>query len=349
MTVPTSTHARVLVTGGAGFIGSNFVHHLFHTHAGVDPTGCCPDHERYDTLDDAPDLEVLNVDKLTYAGDRAHLEGVDDADGYRFEQADICEAETVERLFDGFEPDAVVHFAAESHVDRSIESGTEFVRTNVLGTQILLDAARRHEVDSFLHVSTDEVYGSIEEGSFVEDDPYDPSSPYSASKAGSDLLALAHHRTYGLPVTITRCTNNYGPRQHPEKLLPKIITLAMADEELPIYGDGMNVRDWLYVKDHCTALEHVLEHGETAEIYNVSGDNELPNLEIVEMVLDRLDKPEDLITFVEDRPGHDFRYSLDDSKLRGLGWEPEMPLEEGLDRMIEYVRTREERTMEVEG
>jgi dTDP-glucose 4,6-dehydratase len=329
---------RLLVTGGAGFIGSNFIHHAFHARAGA-PAACCPDHARYPTPRDAPGLEILNVDKLTYAADPRHLAGVDALPGYRFAQADVCDAPAMDRLVRDFAPDAIVHFAAESHVDRSIEAGDVFVRTNVLGTQTLLDAARRHDVKRFLHVSTDEVYGSIEKGSFVETDRLHAASPYSASKAASDLLVLAHHATYGLPVQITRCTNNYGPRQHPEKLLPKVVTLALKDQPLPIYGTGMNVRDWLYVKDHCAAILRVLQERTWGEVYNVGARDERPNLAVVREVLRRLGKPESLIAFVKDRPGHDWRYSLDDSKLRALGWAPRTSFDEGLDETIRYLRT----------
>jgi dTDP-glucose 4,6-dehydratase len=304
----------LLVTGGSGFIGSNFIHHV---------------------LQGDPSANVLNVDAMTYAADPANLAGVDQAPGYAFAKADICDAERMDALVAGFTPDAIVHFAAESHVDRSIEAGDVFVRTNVLGTQVLLDVARRRDVPRFLHVSTDEVYGSRETGSFTELDGFHAASPYSASKAASDLLVLAHHRTYGLPVQITRCTNNYGPRQNPEKLLPKIITLARAGRPLPIYGDGLNVRDWLYVVDHCTAILAVMERGRAGEVYNVAARDERTNLEVARYVLKSLEKPESLITFVPDRPAHDRRYSLDDSKLRALGWAPRVPFEVGLRRTID--------------
>ena len=336
------------MTGGAGFIGSNYVHHLLHSRGGA-PAACCPDHGRYSDApgpgaaarpDPDPDLQVLNVDKLTYAGDLANLAGVDGHRGYRFARIDITDAAAVDAAFKGFQPDVVVHFAAESHVDRSIESGDVFVRTNVLGTQTLLDAARRHDVGQFLHVGTDEVYGSRATGSFKETDPFHTASPYSASKAGSDLLVLAHHATYGLRATITRCTNNYGPRQHPEKLLPKVITLARQDKPLPIYGSGQQVRDWLYVKDHCAAIETVLALQDWGAVYNVAARDEKTNLEVVRAVLRRLGKPESLITHVQDRPGHDFRYSLDDSKLRGKEWAPRMPFEEGLSGTMAWLQRR---------
>jgi dTDP-glucose 4,6-dehydratase len=330
---------NVLVTGGAGFIGSNYVHHVLHSRAGV-TAACCPDQGRYAAAPADPDLRLLNLDKLTYAGDPANLHGVDRSKAYSFTKVDITDATAVESTFKAFEPDVVVHFAAESHVDRSIEAGDVFVKTNVLGTQTLLDAARRHDVGQFLHVSTDEVYGSRDKGSFKETDPFHTASPYSASKAGSDLLVLAHHATYGLPATITRCTNNYGPRQHPEKLLPKVVTLALQDKALPIYGNGMNVRDWLYVKDHCAAIETVLGLRDGGAVYNIGARDEKPNLDVVRTALHTLGKPESLITFVKDRPGHDWRYSLDDSKLRSKGWAPKTRFEEGLRDTIAWLRGR---------
>ncbi len=326
MTLPFK---RLLVTGGSGFIGSNFVHHVLHAHGGAPWASCCPDHARYETRPPVAGLAVLNLDKLTYAGRPENLAGVDKHPAYSFVHADICDQAAVEAAFAAFKPDAVVHFAAESHVDRSIESGDVFVRTNVLGTQVLLDAARRHGVRHFLHVSTDEVYGSIDKGSFKEGDRLHAASPYSASKAGSDLLALSHRITYGLPVSVTRCTNNYGPRQHPEKLLPKMIQLASRGEKLPIYGTGLNVRDWLFVKDHCTAILEVLRQP-PGEVWNVGASDEKTNLEVVRAVLKLTGKPESLIAYVKDRPGHDFRYSLDSSKLRAKGWAPRTSFGQGL-------------------
>lgn len=320
---------RLLVTGGAGFIGSNFIHHVLHAYGGAPAGACCPDHARYETHPPVQGLAVLNLDKLTYAGNLSNLAGVDRHPAYSFAQVDICDADAVGKTFTEFKPEAVIHFAAESHVDRSIEAGDVFVKTNVLGTQVLLDAARRHGVKHFLHVSTDEVYGSINKGSFKETDRLHAASPYSASKAGSDLLVLAHHITYGLPVSITRCTNNYGPRQHPEKLLPKILGLASQGEKLPIYGTGLNVRDWLYVKDHCTGILKVLGQ-EPGEIWNIGAGDEKTNIEVVHAVLKATGQTESLITYVKDRPGHDFRYSLDSSKLRAKGWKPTMTFVHGL-------------------
>lgn len=327
---------RVLVTGGAGFIGSNFIHYMYHR-AGVRADACCPDAKEY-TSELDHELEIGNLDKLTYAADPKGLDGVDKAPGYRFIKADICNGAAVEKALQELEPDALVHFAAESHVDRSIEAGDVFVKTNVLGTQVLLDAARRHDVGFFVHVSTDEVYGSIQQGSFKETDPLTPSSPYSASKAGSDLLVQAHRHTYGLKAAITRCTNNFGPRQNPEKLLPKLILNSISNKALPIYGTGKNVRDWLYVKDHCAAVETVLARRPEGEVVNVAAQDERTNLDVVRAVLKRLKKPESLIEFVPDRPGHDWRYSLDDSKLRGWGWRPQVQFDKGLDHSIRWFR-----------
>lgn len=320
---------RLLVTGGAGFIGSTFVHHVLHA-SGVAPAGCCPDAARYGHDDGWPDATVLNVDKLTYAADRANLVGVDDDPAHRLAVADICDAPAMDALVREFEPDAIVHFAAESHVDRSIEAGEVFVRTNVLGTQTLLDVARRRDVPRFLHVGTDEVYGSVERGSSRPGDPLAPSSPYSASKAASDLLVLAHCRTYGLHALVTRCTNNYGPRQHPEKMLPKAITRALERRPIPVYGDGMQSRDWLYARDHCAALVVALRRGRAGEVIHVGGRDERTNLDLARTVLKALERPDTLVEHVADRPGHDRRYSLDDSALRALGWHPRMPFHEGL-------------------
>ncbi len=331
---------RLMVTGGAGFIGSNFIHRVLHAAAGVPWAACCPHEARYPHAPAPAGAEVLNVDKLTYAGDLSYLVGVDGHSGYRFARADVVDAAEMDRLAREFAPDAIVHFAAESHVDRSIEAGDVFVRTNVLGTQVLLDVARRRDVPRFVHVSTDEVYGSIEKGSFSERDPFAPSSPYSASKAASDLLALAHHHTYGTRVAITRCTNNYGPRQNPEKLLPKVIALALAERPLPVYGTGMNVRDWLFVADHAEAVRHVLALDRPGEVWNVAARDERPNLTVVREVLRRLGKSESLVTLVKDRPGHDWRYSLDDSKLRATGWTPRTRFEDGLEDAIRWTRAR---------
>ena len=324
---------RVLVTGGAGFIGSNLVHHLLHSGAGA-PAKCCPDQAAYPAAP-VEGLQVLNLDSLTYAGDPAKLRGVDGHKAYSFRKVDITDSAAVEETFRSFRPDLVLHLAAESHVDRSIAGGEVFTRTNVVGTQVLLDAARRHDVKGFVHVSTDEVYGSIAEGSAHEGSPLAPSSPYSASKAGSDLVALAHRHTYGLPVTVTRCTNNYGPRQHPEKLVPKAIQLARAGKKIPIYGSGKQVRDWLYVKDHCAALWHVAGLKRWGETYNIAGGREMTNLDIVGVILRQAGRGPDGVEFVADRPGHDFRYSLDDAKLRATGWAPRVGFDQGIRHTLE--------------
>jgi dTDP-glucose 4,6-dehydratase len=316
-------NATLIITGGAGFIGSNFVHLV---------------------LRERPHWKLVNLDLLTYAGNLENLSAIERDPRYRFVQGDIAEAADVERAFaaarelGGATPPWVVHLAAESHVDRSIVSGLPFVRTNVLGTQVLLDLARAHGVTRFLHVSTDEVYGSLgATGAFSEETPLAPNSPYSASKAGSDLLARAAFHTHGFPTLITRCSNNYGPWQFPEKLIPLMIANAAEGRELPVYGDGLNVRDWLYVEDHCEALLAVLERGRPGEVYNVGGNNEHPNLEIVRRILAELGRPQSLIRFVPDRPGHDRRYAIDAGKIRReLGWIPRFPFEVALPRTIAW-------------
>ena len=325
---------RFIVTGGCGFIGSNFIHHIFHKYCCVDHSSCCPDHDRFVTESGIEEIEVMNVDSMTYAGNEENLNGIRHLDNYHFSKTDITNFEGMEEVFSRFKPDVVIHFAAESHVDRSIESGMEFVKTNVLGTQILLDLSRQYEVELFLHVSTDEVYGSMEEGRATESDGLFPSSPYSASKASSDLLALSHHHTYGTPVIITRCSNNFGPRQHKEKLIPKMILRAGLNQKLPVYGSGMQVRNWIHVKDHCEAISRLLSHGKIGEIYNVAGETEISNLQLIKHILEIMGKSDDLIEHVKDRLGHDFRYGLDGSKLRNLGWNPRIPLAEGLPELI---------------
>ena len=317
------TKRTVLITGGAGFIGSNFLHLL---------------------AEERPDWRAVNLDALTYAGNLENLTAVESWPGYRFVRGDITVREDVEKAFDeaaAGAPEAelcVVHFAAESHVDRSIQGGLPFVQTNVVGTQVLLDAARERGVARFVHVSTDEVYGSLgDQGFFTEETPLAPNSPYSASKAGSDLLVRASVHTHGFPAVITRCSNNYGPYQFPEKLIPLILANACDDKPLPIYGDGMYVRDWLYVRDHCEAILRCLEAGRTGEVYNIGGNNEFPNLELVKLILRELDKPESLITFVKDRPGHDRRYAIDASKIeRELGWAPRYRIEDALPLTIRW-------------
>jgi len=305
------------VTGGAGFIGSNFIHYMLRQY---------------------PECRLINFDALTYAGNPENLTAAADDVRYRFVKGDITDGAAVGAVMQ--EADLVVHFAAESHVDRSIEGPEVFVKTNVLGTQVLLDYARARKIEKFVHVSTDEVYGSLgPSGYFTEETPLAPNSPYSASKAGSDLMARAYYETFGFPVVITRCSNNYGPYQFPEKLIPLMIANALENKPLPVYGDGMNVRDWLYVEDHCTAIARVLEAGRPGEVYNIGGHNEWHNIDIVKLILKELGKPESLIRFVQDRLGHDRRYAIDASKIkRDLGWEPSVRFEEGIKKTIQWYR-----------
>ncbi|WP_339294982.1 dTDP-glucose 4,6-dehydratase [Paenibacillus sp. FSL W7-1279] len=307
---------KLLVTGGAGFIGSNFILYMMQQHT---------------------DYKIVNMDALTYAGNLENLKSIEDQPNYSFVQADIADKQAVDAIFQqGI--DVVVNFAAESHVDRSILEPEIFVNTNVLGTQVLLDAAKKYGVMKFVQVSTDEVYGSLgETGLFSEKTPLAPNSPYSASKAGGDLLVRAYHETFGLPVNITRCSNNYGPYQFPEKLIPLIISRALNDEALPVYGDGLNIRDWLYVEDHCSAIDLVIHQGKIGEIYNIGGNNERTNLHIVQTILKELGKPESLITYVEDRPGHDRRYGIDPTKITNeLGWKPKHNFETGIKETIQW-------------
>lgn len=285
-------------------------------------------------LDTYPDISILNLDKLTYAGNPDNLRDLEDRTGYGFVRGDICDASLVNNVMKNV--DTVVHFAAESHVDRSISDGGAFVTTNVLGTHTLLKSALEHKIRRFIHVSTDEVYGSIMEGSFKETDNLDPSSPYSASKAGSDLIALAYQKTYGLPVIVTRCTNNYGPYQFPEKLIPLFTTNLLDGKRVPVYGSGKNVRDWLYVLDHCSAIDFILRNGTDGEVYNIGGGEEKTNLEITGLILKMLGKDESMIEYVRDRPGHDFRYSLDISKLKRLGWSPSFRFEDALQATVQW-------------
>ena len=316
---------KILVTGGCGFIGSNFVRYM---------------------LKGYPNYSILNVDKLTYAGNLENLADLTSSPRYRFIRTDIAEAVQMEAIIrEGV--DAIVNFAAESHVDRSIEDPGAFMKTNVFGTFVLLEAVRKvfpKQKIRILHISTDEVYGSLgERGAFTEETPLAPNSPYSASKTAADMLVRAYHHTYGLPTSITRCSNNYGPYQFPEKLIPLLISNAIENKELPIYGDGMNVRDWIYVEDHCRALDAVLHHGKEGEVYNIGGQSEKPNLEVVKTVLDQLGKPHSLIRFVKDRPGHDRRYAMDFSKIeRELGWNPTFSFEEGVRLTVEWYKTHQE-------
>lgn len=312
---------NILVTGGAGFIGSNFVLYLLRNY---------------------PQYRIVNLDALTYAGNLENVQAAEQQPNYTFIKGDIADAGLVETIFQGG-VDAVVNFAAESHVDRSIADPGVFVRTNVLGTQVLLDAARRHNIAKYMQISTDEVYGSLgDTGLFTEETPLAPNSPYAASKAGGDLLVRAYHETYGLPVNITRCSNNYGPYQFPEKLIPLMIANALTDKELPVYGNGLNIRDWLYVEDHCSAIDLVLHRGENGEVYNIGGNNERTNLQIVKTILAELGKPEALIRFVDDRPGHDRRYGIDAAKIkRELGWKPRYPFATGIRETIRWYTDNE--------
>lgn len=311
--------SRLLVTGGAGFIGSNFVRRILERHR---------------------DVRVTVLDKLTYAGNVANLADVRTDPRFTFVVGDIADADLVGGL--AADVEAIVNFAAESHVDRSIEEPDAFIRTDVYGTFVLLEAARRHGHSRYLQISTDEVYGNIPEGSSSEDDPLRPRSPYSASKSGGDLLVGAYHVTYGLPALLTRASNNFGPYQYPEKIIPLFITNAIDDEPLPLYGDGQQIRDWLYVDDHCDALELVLARGEAGNVYNVGGGNELTNLELTRMIIERLEKPMTLVRRVEDRPGHDRRYSVDCAKLRALGWHPAHSFTDALEETIAWYLDRED-------
>ena len=310
---------NVLVTGAAGFIGANFAEYFVNKH---------------------PDYKVIVVDKLTYAGNMNNLKKV--SDKIEFEQADICDFEKMKEIFDKYDINGVVHFAAESHVDNSIKNPFIFTHTNVIGTHTLLETAKHKwgegSPNKFVHISTDEVYGSLgEEGYFTEKSPIKPSSPYSASKASSDLIALAYKETFKMNVNVTNCSNNYGPYQHNEKLIPHMIKLALNNQKLPVYGEGLNIRDWLYVEDHCEAIDLVFHNGKSGERYNIGGHNERRNIQIVKLILERLGKSENLIEHVEDRKGHDYRYAIDPSKIkRELGWEPKTTFEEGIVKTIDW-------------
>lgn len=315
---------KLLITGGAGFIASNFIHYLWEQH---------------------PEDTIVNLDLLTYAGNLDNLAGIaTDDKRYTFIKADITDVDTIHRIVqDGF--DVIVNFAAESHVDRSILDPAAFVKTNVLGTQILLDAARKFGVQKFVQVSTDEVYGTltVTDPAFTETTPLEPNSPYSASKAAADLLVRAYHETYGLPVNITRCSNNYGPYQFPEKLIPLMIINALEDKPLPVYGDGLQIRDWLHVFDHCTGIDLVIRKGQNGEIYNIGGNNERTNLEIVQTIIKVLGKPETLIQHVTDRPGHDRRYAINAEKIRTeLGWSPRYSFAQGIEETINWYLTHQD-------
>ena len=311
---------KILVTGGAGFIGSNFIFYMRKKH---------------------PAYELVCLDKLTYAGNLETLASVMDKPHFRFIRADIADREAVYGIFEAERPDVVVNFAAESHVDRSIENPAVFLETNVMGTQVLLDACRKYGIQRYHQVSTDEVYGDLPldrpDLFFTEQTPLHTSSPYSASKASADLLCNAYQRTYGMPITISRCSNNYGPYQFPEKLIPLMIANALADKPLPVYGEGLNVRDWLYVEDHCAAIDLILEKGKAGQVYNIGGHNEMRNIDIVKLICKALGKPESLITHVTDRKGHDMRYAIDPAFIHEeLGWLPETRFEEGIQKTIQW-------------
>ena len=311
---------KLLVTGGAGFIGSNFIYYQLKHH---------------------PEDRIICLDALTYAGNLETLQPIMEHPKFRFVKGDIADRKAVYALFEEEKPDIVVNFAAESHVDRSIETPEIFLQTNVMGTQVLLDACRKYGIQRYHQVSTDEVYGDLpldrKDLFFTEETPIHTSSPYSASKASADLLTLAYYRTYGLPVTVSRCSNNYGPYHFPEKLIPLMISRALADQSLPVYGTGENIRDWLYVEDHCAAIDLIIRKGTVGETYNIGGHNERTNLEVVKTILRELDKPESLITYVKDRPGHDRRYAIDPTKIhRELGWLPQTDFDTGIKKTIAW-------------
>lgn len=317
---------NIIITGGAGFIGSNFVFHMLKFH---------------------PEDRIICLDKLTYAGNLSTLAPVMDKPNFRFVKADICDRKAVYQLFEEEKPDIVVNFAAESHVDRSIENPSIFLETNIMGTAVLMDACRKYGIQRYHQVSTDEVYGDLPldrpDLFFTETTPIHTSSPYSSSKASADLLVLAYHRTYGLPVTISRCSNNYGPYHFPEKLIPLMIINALHDQPLPVYGDGLNVRDWLYVEDHCRAIDLIIHKGTVGEVYNVGGHNEMKNIDIVKLICKALHKPESLIQYVTDRKGHDRRYAIDPTKIHTeLGWLPETKFADGIQKTIQWYLQHED-------
>lgn len=311
---------KIIVTGGAGFIGSNFIFYMLEKH---------------------PDYKIICLDKLTYAGNLSTLEPVMNEENFEFYKMDICDRNEIYKLFEEENPDIIVNFAAESHVDRSIENPEIFLDTNIIGTAVLMDACNKYGIERFHQVSTDEVYGDLPldrpDLLFTEETPIKTSSPYSSSKASADLLVQAYHRTYGLPISISRCSNNYGPYQFPEKLIPLMIANALAEKPLPVYGEGLNVRDWLYVDDHCSAIDKIIHDGKVGEVYNVGGHNEMKNIDIVKLICKELGKDESLITYVKDRKGHDMRYAIDPSKIhKDLDWLPETKFEDGIKKTIKW-------------
>jgi len=305
---------KLLITGGAGFIGSNFIRYIFNKY---------------------PDYKIINLDKLTYCGNLENLRDIENNPNYAFVKGDIADGKIVDQIVSR-RPEAILNFAAESHVDRSILDPQSFIKTDILGTQTLLEAAKRHQIERFIQISTDEVYGSIKEGSFTEESPLRPNSPYAASKTGADLLVRAYQQTFGLPILITRSSNNFGPYQYPEKLIPLFVTNLLEGQKVPVYGDGQQIRDWLYVMDNCAGIDFVLHHGQIGDIYNISGHNERTNLEITQIILEQLTKDESSIEHVADRPGHDRRYSLDSTKLQKMGWHPRYEFGEAMAKTVQW-------------
>jgi len=305
---------NLLITGGAGFIGSNFIRYI---------------------LNQYPDYKIINLDKLTYAGNLENLRDIENNPHYTFVKGDICNENIVDKLVSR-QPDAIINFAAESHVDRSIIDPQSFIKTDILGAQTLLEAAKKYQIERFVQISTDEVYGSIKEGFFTEESSLRPNSPYSASKTAADLMVRAYQQTFGLPVLITRSSNNFGNFQYPEKLIPLFVTNLLEDKKVPVYGDGQQIRDWLYVIDNCEGIDFVLHHGQIGEIYNIGSNNERTNLEITKIIIDQLGKDESCIEYVKDRPGHDQRYALDSTKLRNLGWQSRYEFEEAMAKTVQW-------------
>ncbi|MDF1498578.1 MAG: dTDP-glucose 4,6-dehydratase [Patescibacteria group bacterium] len=308
---------KLLVTGGAGFIGSNFIHHI---------------------LGKYPNYKVVNIDKLTYCGNLDNLEKVENHNNYKFIKCDICDSEKIDEIFEEEKPDFVINFAAETHVDRSILEPYSFTNTNVIGTHVLLETAKKYGIERFLHISTDETYGSINNGKFKEDDILMPNSPYSASKASADLLARSYFKTFSLPVVITRSSNNYGPYQFPEKVIPLFVSNLLENKKIPLYGTGMNIRDWIYVQDNCEGLDAVLHRGDDGEIYNIGGGDEKTNLELTKIILNELGKDESHIEYVEDRLGHDLRYALNIEKVSKIGWQPRHTFEDAIKETIKWYK-----------